>query len=98
MSYTALDTFYVTDDQLHNSPSRKDGVSEATERTLRTTASDRHGSGLVPSLLLQDIICSFQREGLILLSQIPLTPFQSYRAVISYFCQAEDDTKTWRHM
>lgn len=35
MSYTALDTFYVTDDQLHNSPSRKDGVAEAAEMTLR---------------------------------------------------------------
>lgn len=40
MIYTAIDTFYLTDEQLANSPSRKDGVDEATERTLRIYGCD----------------------------------------------------------
>ncbi|XP_048325166.2 cyclin-L1-1 isoform X2 [Ziziphus jujuba] len=35
MIYTAVDTFYLTDEQLANSPSRKDGIDEATETNLR---------------------------------------------------------------
>ncbi|KAF9612877.1 hypothetical protein IFM89_004293 [Coptis chinensis] len=35
MNYTAIDTFYMTDEQLKNSPSRKDGIDESTETTLR---------------------------------------------------------------
>jgi len=35
MIYTAIDTFYVTDEQIANSPSRKDGIGEQTEITLR---------------------------------------------------------------
>eukprot|EP00253_Pinus_taeda_P028809 PITA_28809 len=35
MIYTAIDTFYVTDEQIANSPSRKDGIDEQTEMTLR---------------------------------------------------------------
>ncbi|XP_020114061.1 cyclin-L1-1 isoform X2 [Ananas comosus] len=35
MIYTAIDTFYLTDEQLKNSPSRKDGIDEETETTLR---------------------------------------------------------------
>ncbi|CAN6469247.1 unnamed protein product [Victoria cruziana] len=35
MIYTAIDTFYVTEEQLHNSPSRKDDIDEQTEMTLR---------------------------------------------------------------
>ncbi|XP_043708003.1 cyclin-L1-1 isoform X1 [Telopea speciosissima] len=40
MIYTAIDTFYLTDEQLKNSPSRKDGVDEATETTLRIYGCD----------------------------------------------------------
>lgn len=40
MIYTAIDTFYLTDEQLANSPSRKDGIDEATERTLRIYGCD----------------------------------------------------------
>ncbi|XP_047155877.1 cyclin-L1-1-like [Vigna umbellata] len=40
MIYTAIDTFYVTDEQLANSPSRKDGIDEATETTLRIYGCD----------------------------------------------------------
>ncbi|KAF7817873.1 cyclin-L1-1-like isoform X1 [Senna tora] len=40
MIYTAIDTFYLTDEQLKNSPSRKDGIDEATETTLRIYGSD----------------------------------------------------------
>ncbi|CAL8172558.1 unnamed protein product [Prunus armeniaca] len=31
MIYTAIDTFYLTDEQVQSSPSRKDGMYEATE-------------------------------------------------------------------
>ncbi|XAR52532.1 hypothetical protein NMG60_11020662 [Bertholletia excelsa] len=40
MIYTAIDTFYLTDEQLKNSPSRKDGIDEATEMTLRIYGCD----------------------------------------------------------
>ncbi|KAI4301858.1 hypothetical protein L6164_035096 [Bauhinia variegata] len=40
MIYTAIDTFYLTDEQLNNSPSRKDGIDEATETTLRIYGCD----------------------------------------------------------
>ncbi|MED6219606.1 Cyclin-L1-1, partial [Stylosanthes scabra] len=40
MIYTAIDTFYLTDEQLQNSPSRKDGIDEATETTLRIYGCD----------------------------------------------------------
>jgi len=42
MIYTAIDTFYLTDEQLRDSPSRKDGISEATETALRV-----YGCGLI---------------------------------------------------
>lgn len=35
MIYTAIDTFYLTQEQLQNSPSRKDGIDEETESVLR---------------------------------------------------------------
>ena len=40
MIYTAIDTFYLTDEQLQDTPSRKDGVDEATETTLRIYGCD----------------------------------------------------------
>ncbi|KAL9262790.1 Cyclin-L1-1-like protein [Drosera capensis] len=40
MIYTAIDTFYLTDEQLRDSPSRKDGVDEETETTLRVYGCD----------------------------------------------------------
>ncbi|KAJ4967772.1 hypothetical protein NE237_014473 [Protea cynaroides] len=40
MIYTAIDTFYLTDEQLKNTPSRKDGIDEATETTLRIYGCD----------------------------------------------------------
>ncbi|XP_008812657.1 cyclin-L1-1 isoform X2 [Phoenix dactylifera] len=40
MIYTAIDTFYLTDEQLQNSPSRKDGIDEATETTIRIYGCD----------------------------------------------------------
>ncbi|CAL0320993.1 unnamed protein product [Lupinus luteus] len=40
MIYTAIDTFYLTDEKLKNSPSRKDGIDEATETTLRIYGCD----------------------------------------------------------
>ncbi|KAJ9545487.1 hypothetical protein OSB04_025194 [Centaurea solstitialis] len=40
MIYTAIDTFYLTDEQLQETPSRKDGIDEATETTLRIYGCD----------------------------------------------------------
>ncbi|KAF6134028.1 hypothetical protein GIB67_038319 [Kingdonia uniflora] len=40
MIYTAIDTFYLTLEELSNSPSRKDGIDEATETTLRIYGCD----------------------------------------------------------
>ncbi|KAK9060990.1 hypothetical protein SSX86_018170 [Deinandra increscens subsp. villosa] len=40
MIYTAIDTFYLNDEQLQNTPSRKDGIDEATETTLRIYGCD----------------------------------------------------------
>ncbi|KAL6523620.1 Cyclin-L1-1 [Orobanche gracilis] len=40
MIYTAIDTFYLTDEELKNSPSSKDGINEATETTLRIYGCD----------------------------------------------------------
>ncbi|KAK9691832.1 hypothetical protein RND81_09G222900 [Saponaria officinalis] len=40
MIYTAIDTFYLTDEQLKNSPSRKDHIDEETETTLRVYGCD----------------------------------------------------------
>ncbi|XP_009757409.1 cyclin-L1-1-like [Nicotiana sylvestris] len=41
MIYTAImDTFYLTDEQIKNSPSRKDGIDEVTETTLRIHGCD----------------------------------------------------------
>ncbi|XP_071710899.1 cyclin-L1-1 [Rutidosis leptorrhynchoides] len=40
MIYTAIDTFYLTDEQLQDTPSRKDGVDEATEMNLRIYGCD----------------------------------------------------------
>lgn len=35
MVYTTIDTFYITEEQLANSPSRKDGIDDKTESILR---------------------------------------------------------------
>lgn len=40
MIYTAIDNFYLTDEQLKDSPSRKDGIDEAIETTLRIYGCD----------------------------------------------------------
>ncbi|XP_021773017.1 cyclin-L1-1-like isoform X2 [Chenopodium quinoa] len=40
MIYTAIDTFYLTEEQLTNSPSRKDAIDEETENTLRIYGCD----------------------------------------------------------
>lgn len=40
MIYTGIDTFYLTEEQLKSSPSRKDGIDEETETTLRIYGCD----------------------------------------------------------
>uniref|UniRef100_A0A7N2LP11 B-like cyclin n=1 Tax=Quercus lobata TaxID=97700 RepID=A0A7N2LP11_QUELO len=40
MIYTAINNFYLADEHLKNSPSRKDGIDEDTETTLRIYGCD----------------------------------------------------------
>uniref|UniRef100_A0A1J3HHT3 Cyclin-L1-1 n=1 Tax=Noccaea caerulescens TaxID=107243 RepID=A0A1J3HHT3_NOCCA len=40
MIYTAIDNFYLTDEQIKTSPSRKDGIDETTEITLKIYGCD----------------------------------------------------------
>ncbi|PKA64590.1 Cyclin-L1-1 [Apostasia shenzhenica] len=62
MIYTAIDTFYLTDEQLKNTPSRKDGIDEATEMLLRIYGCDLiQESGILlrlyPLLSLLFVLC-----------------------------------------
>jgi hypothetical protein len=65
MIYTAIDTFYLTDEQLRDSPSRKDGIDEATETALRVYGCDLvQESGILlrlyPFFPPRLTLCSFQ--------------------------------------
>lgn len=40
MIYTAIDTFYLAEEQLVESPSRKDGIDDVTETALRIYGCD----------------------------------------------------------
>lgn len=62
MIYTALDTFYLSDEQLQNSPSRKDKLDEETETTLRIYGCDLiQESGILLKLYTYSLIifCQF---------------------------------------
>lgn len=66
MIYTAIDNFYLTDEQLKDSPSRKDGIDEATETTLRIYGCDLiQESGILLKLypstvLIFSLFCIFK--------------------------------------
>ncbi|KAI3931390.1 hypothetical protein MKX01_040307 [Papaver californicum] len=60
MIYTAIDTFYLTDEQLENSPSRKDGVDESTETTLRIYGCDLIQEGGILLKLPQVVMATGQ--------------------------------------
>lgn len=60
MIYTAIDTFYVTDEQLQNTPSRKDGIDEATETTLRIYGCDLIQEGGILLKLPQAVMATGQ--------------------------------------
>jgi hypothetical protein len=73
MIYTAIDTFYLTDEQLRDSPSRKDGIDEATETALRIYGCDLiQESGIL--LRLYPLSCS---------SSLPLANPASYVQILS---------------
>ncbi|KAK3023657.1 hypothetical protein RJ639_043538 [Escallonia herrerae] len=61
MIYTAIDTFYLTDEQLQNSPSRKDGIDEATETTLRIYGCDLIQESGILLKLPQAVMATGQR-------------------------------------
>lgn len=59
-----MDNFYLTDEQLKDSPSRKDGIDEVTETTLRIYGCDLvQESGILlklyPLLISLSNICWF---------------------------------------
>jgi hypothetical protein len=63
MIYTAIDTFYLTDEQLRDSPSRKDGIDEATETASTAATSSRRAassSACIPFSPPRLTLCSFQ--------------------------------------
>ncbi|XP_026381719.1 cyclin-L1-1-like isoform X2 [Papaver somniferum] len=60
MIFTAIDTFYLTDEQLKNSPSRKDGVNESTENTLRIYGCDLIQEGGILLKLPQVVMATGQ--------------------------------------
>ncbi|WOL15612.1 cyclin-L1-1 isoform X3 [Canna indica] len=60
MIYTAIDTFYLTDEQLKNSPSRKDGIDEETETTLRIYGCDLIQEGGILLKLPQVVMATGQ--------------------------------------
>nr|CAB3473165.1 unnamed protein product [Digitaria exilis] len=63
MIYTAIDTFYLTDEQLRDSPSRKDGIDEDTETALRVYGCDLiQESGILLRLLRTTLCVRFKSE------------------------------------
>ncbi|XP_047310931.1 cyclin-L1-1 isoform X1 [Impatiens glandulifera] len=60
MIYTAIDTFYLTDEQLKDSPSRKDNIDEATETTLRIYGCDLIQEGGILLRLPQAVMATGQ--------------------------------------
>ncbi|XP_010557885.1 PREDICTED: cyclin-L1-1 [Tarenaya hassleriana] len=60
MIYTAIDNFYLTDEQLGNSPSRKDGIDESTENTLRIYGCDLIQEGGILLRLPQAVMATGQ--------------------------------------
>ncbi|KAF4383979.1 hypothetical protein F8388_018731 [Cannabis sativa] len=60
MIYTAIDTFYLTHDQLQNSPSRKDNIDEPTETTLRIYGCDLIQESGILLILPQAVMATAQ--------------------------------------
>ncbi|CAN8304160.1 unnamed protein product [Cochlearia groenlandica] len=60
MIYTAIDNFYLTDEHIKNSPSRKDGIDEATEITLRIYGCDLIQEGGILLKLPQAVMATGQ--------------------------------------
>ncbi|KAL6311267.1 hypothetical protein AAG906_016236 [Vitis piasezkii] len=61
MIYTPIDIFYLINEQLKNSPSRKDGISEATETTFRICGCD-----LIQKAAFTETLCSIMATGQVL--------------------------------
>lgn len=60
MIYTTLDTFYLTDEQLANSPSRKDKIDEKTETALRIYGCELVQEGCILLRLPQAVAATGQ--------------------------------------
>ncbi|KAG7637528.1 Cyclin-L1-1 [Arabidopsis thaliana] len=60
MIYTAIDNFYLTDEQLKASPSRKDGIDETTEISLRIYGCDLIQEGGILLKLPQAVMATGQ--------------------------------------
>ncbi|KAJ4916669.1 Cyclin-L1-1 [Raphanus sativus] len=60
MNYTAIDNFYLTEEQIKTSPSRKDGIDEATELALRIYGCDLIQEGGILLKLPQAVMATGQ--------------------------------------
>jgi hypothetical protein len=60
MIYTTLDTFYLTDEQLANSPSRNDKIDEKTETALRIYGCELVQEGCILLRLPQAVAATGQ--------------------------------------
>lgn len=60
MIYTTLDTFYLSDEQLADSPSRKDGIDEKTETALRLYGCELIQEGCILLRLPQAVAATGQ--------------------------------------
>ncbi|CAH2033992.1 unnamed protein product [Thlaspi arvense] len=60
MIYTAIDNFYLPDEQIKSTPSRKDGIDETTEITLRIYGCDLIQEGGILLRLPQAVMATGQ--------------------------------------
>lgn len=60
MIYTAIDNFYLTDEHIKTSPSRKDGIDETTEITLKIYGCDLIQEAGILLRLYPQLFCKAQ--------------------------------------
>lgn len=84
MIYTAIDNFYLTDEQLKDSPSIKDGIDEATETTLRIYGCDLiQESGILLKLYPSTVLIFSLFSIFKFLFQCPM---QYAGSIVSFIC------------
>lgn len=80
MIYTPLDSFYLSKEELSNSPSRQDGVDEETESLLRQYGCE---------LIVESALCLKLPQAVMATAQVLLHRFYCKKSL------AEIDVKVW---